>query len=72
LCAAQGLDFRAPLRPGAGIAAAHAAIRQRVAHLEEDRPPAPDIAAVRTLVHDGDLLANGATQRAMAGAPTDA
>jgi histidine ammonia-lyase len=72
LCAAQGLDFRAPLRPGAGIAAAHAAIRRRVAHLEEDRPPAPDIAAVRTLVHDGDLLANGATQRAVAGAPTDA
>ena len=23
LCAAQGLDFRAPLRPGAGVAAAH-------------------------------------------------
>jgi histidine ammonia-lyase len=66
LCAAQGLDFRAPLRPGAGVATAHAAIRHRVRHLDEDRPPAPDIAALRQLVHAGDLLANGATQRAMA------
>jgi histidine ammonia-lyase len=74
LCAAQGLDFRAPLRPGAGVATAHAAIRHRVRHLDEDRPPAPDIAALRQLVHAGDLLANGATQRAMAAAPgsTDA
>jgi histidine ammonia-lyase len=69
LCAAQGLDFRAPLRPGTGVAAAHATVRRRVAHLDEDRPPAPDIAAVRELVHAGDLLANGATQRAVA-APT--
>jgi histidine ammonia-lyase len=66
LCAAQGIDFRAPLRPGAGVAAAHAAIRARVAHLDADRPPAPDIAAARDLVHSGELLANGATQRAHA------
>jgi histidine ammonia-lyase len=66
LCAAQGIDFRAPLRPGAGIAAAHAAIRARVPHLDADRPPAPDIAAARALVHAGDMLANGATQRAHA------
>jgi histidine ammonia-lyase len=66
LCAAQGLDFRAPLRPGAGVAAAHAAVRDRVAHLDADRPPSPEIAAVRELVHSGALLANGATQRAHA------
>jgi histidine ammonia-lyase len=66
LCAAQGIDFRAPLRPGAAIGAAHAAIRTRVPHLDADRPPAPDIAAARALVHAGDLLANGATQRAHA------
>ena len=64
LCAAQGLDFRAPLRAGAGVARAHEIIRERVPHLDADRPPAPDIAAVRELVHAGDLLANGATQRA--------
>ena len=70
LCAAQGLDFRSPLRPGAGVATAHAAIRHRVPHLSDDRPPAPDIVALRALVHAGDLLANGATQRAMVG-PSD-
>jgi histidine ammonia-lyase len=53
LCAAQGIDFRAPLRPGASVAAAHAAIRSRVPHLAADRPPAPDIAAVRVLLREG-------------------
>ncbi|MEP7040828.1 MAG: histidine ammonia-lyase [Chloroflexota bacterium] len=57
LCASQGLDFRAPMRPGAGLARAHAALRKRVPHLVEDRSPAPDIAAARELVHSGDLLA---------------
>jgi len=57
LCAAQGLDFRGPMRPGRGVARAHALVRQRVSHLDEDRSPAPDIAAVRDLVHAGDLLA---------------
>ncbi len=56
LCAAQGLDFHAPMRPGAGVAQAHARIRERVPHLDADRSPAPDIAAVRKLVHAGELL----------------
>ena len=72
LCAAQGLDFRAPLRPGAGVATAHERIRGRVPHLADDRPPAPDIAVLRDLVHDGELLANGATQRAHDVSATDA
>jgi histidine ammonia-lyase len=66
LCAAQGLDFRSPLRPGVGVAAAHEAIRRRVEHLDADRPPAPDIAALRDLVHAGDLLANPGTAHAHA------
>jgi histidine ammonia-lyase len=66
LCAAQGLDFRAPLRPGSGVAAAHALLRTRVAHVGADRSPAPDITAARELIHSGDILANGATQRAHA------
>ena len=57
LCAAQGLDFRAPMLPGDGLARAHARLRDRVLHLDEDRSPAPDIAAVRELLHSGDLLA---------------
>jgi histidine ammonia-lyase len=59
LCAAQGLDFRAPLRPGAGVARAHEIVRGHVPHLDADRSPAPDIATVRALVHGGDLLATG-------------
>ena len=66
LCAAQGLDFRAPLRPGTGVARAHAIVRERVPHLGADRPPAPDIGTVRDLVHSGELLANSATQDAHA------
>jgi histidine ammonia-lyase len=62
LCAAQGLDFRAPLRPAPAVADAHRRIRERAAHLDGDRSPAPDIGSVRALIHDGDLLANGATQ----------
>jgi len=61
LCAARGIDLRAPLRPGAGIARAHAAIRDRVPGLDGDRSPAHDIGVLRELVHAGDLLANGVT-----------
>src|SRR5918992_1623066 len=39
VCAAQGIDFRAPLRPGEGVAAAHAAVRARVTPLDTDRAP---------------------------------
>ncbi|MDQ2674363.1 MAG: histidine ammonia-lyase, partial [Chloroflexota bacterium] len=67
-CAAQGLDFRAPMRPGAGVAAAHAAIRARLPHRSGDAPPAEEIATMRELIHAGDLLANGATARAHADA----
>jgi histidine ammonia-lyase len=62
LCAARGLDLRHPLRPGPGLRRAHERIRQRVPRLDADRPPAPDITAVRDLIHAGDLLANGVTQ----------
>jgi histidine ammonia-lyase len=58
LCAGQGLDFRvAELgRPGDGVAAAHARLRERVAHLDSDRDPGPDIAAALDLVRSGSLL----------------
>jgi histidine ammonia-lyase len=55
LCAAQGLDFHGPMRPGAGVARAYQAIRERVPHLAEDRSPSPDIAAMVELIHDGAL-----------------
>ena len=50
LCAAQGLDYRQPLRPSKAVADAHAAIRAIVPHLDEDRIPAPDIEAVAGLL----------------------
>ena len=57
LCAAQGLDFRAPVAPAPPLGRAHARLRARVPHLGADRPPAPDIAAIRELLRSGDLLA---------------
>ncbi len=52
---AAALDGQAPPQPGAGVAEAHARIRSRVAHLDRDREPGPDLAAATTLVHDGTL-----------------
>jgi histidine ammonia-lyase len=55
LCAAQALDFHAPLRPGVGPGAAHAAIRRLVPTRVADDPIGPDLEAVRSLVQDGSL-----------------
>jgi histidine ammonia-lyase len=54
LCACQALDCD-PGGPGELVAAAHAAVRERVTQLVEDRPPADDLAAVAPLVRDGSL-----------------
>jgi histidine ammonia-lyase len=53
MCGAQGIDFRAPLRPGRGVARAHALVRRVVAPLERDRVLAPDIAALADAVATG-------------------
>jgi histidine ammonia-lyase len=57
LVAAQALDFRRPLRPGRGVAAAHAAVREVVPTMEEDREIHRDIEAVSALIDSGALLA---------------
>jgi histidine ammonia-lyase len=57
LCAARGLDLRAPLRPGRGVAAAHAAIREAVPPMDGDRSPAPDLAALAAVIREGRLAA---------------
>jgi histidine ammonia-lyase len=57
LCAARGLDLRAPLIPGRGVRAAHAAVRSVVPALDGDRSPAPDIAALTIAVREGRLAA---------------
>ena len=56
MCAAQGLDFRAPLRPGRGVARAHAAVREIVARLHDDRVLSGDIAALSKAVAAGRFL----------------
>jgi histidine ammonia-lyase len=57
LCAAQGLDLGEPLRPGRGVAAAHALLRSLVPAMVEDRWLAPDLAVAEALVRDGRLVA---------------
>lgn len=56
LCAAQGIDLRRPLTTTKPLEAVHAAIRKVVPPMMVDRPLAPDIAAVRTLIDDGTLI----------------
>jgi histidine ammonia-lyase len=55
LCAAQGLDLLRPLRPGPGVASVHQRVRAAVARLDEDRPPAPDLARLAALIAAGGL-----------------
>jgi histidine ammonia-lyase len=55
LCACQALDLRAPLTTSAPLARVHARIRSRVATLESDRPPAPDLSTLTELIAAGDL-----------------
>ena len=56
LVAAQALDFRQPLRPGRGVAAAHRLLRESVPSLEVDREIHRDIEAVSRLIDSGALL----------------
>ncbi|MBU3028887.1 histidine ammonia-lyase [Paracoccus marinaquae] len=55
MCAAQGIEFRAPLKTSAPIARVIEAIRQRIATMGEDRYLAPDLAAAQAMVEDGTL-----------------
>jgi histidine ammonia-lyase len=55
ICAAQGVEARAPLTTSAPLRAALAALRARVPALAEDRFLAPDIEAAAALVRDGAL-----------------
>ncbi len=49
---AQGRDYR----PGKGVAAAHRAIREAVAFLDEDRELSADLAAIQRLVQSGAVV----------------
>lgn len=53
--AAQALDFR-DFTPGIGTRAGHAAVREVVEHLDEDRPLYRDHNAMKAAVHDCTVL----------------
>jgi len=55
LCAAQGIDFRAPLRPGLAIRQVLLQLRERVGRLDVDRPPSIDLDAGLMLIREGVL-----------------
>ncbi len=52
LCACQAIDCD-PGEPGPAVAAVHAAVRERVAPLVTDRPPADDLDAILPVIADG-------------------
>lgn len=56
LCAAQGIEFRAPLATSQPLQLVLARLRQDVATLTEDRYLAPDLEAASQLVAGADLI----------------
>lgn len=62
IAAAQALDIRG-VKPGIGVAAAHAFIREKIAHLDEDRPLFPDNDTMFDILKSGELL--GAVEAAI-------
>jgi histidine ammonia-lyase len=57
LVGAQGCDFYAPLESSARLEALRAAVRERIAHLDDDRHLQPDIEAAIALVRSGAVIA---------------
>jgi histidine ammonia-lyase len=56
MCAAAGVEFRAPLRTSAPLAAAIARLRAEIAPLDQDRYLAPDLAKAAELVRTDALV----------------
>ncbi|HET7365079.1 MAG TPA: histidine ammonia-lyase [Burkholderiales bacterium] len=53
LAAAQGIDFRAPLRTSSRLQQVHALVRSKVGFYDHDRYFAPDITAIQALIEAG-------------------
>ena len=56
LCAAQALDFRAPLKAGVGPRTAHAIVREEITHAEQDRLFGKDIEVSLALLRSQRVL----------------
>ncbi|MBA3557080.1 MAG: histidine ammonia-lyase [Gemmatimonadaceae bacterium] len=63
MCAAQAIDYRAPLKPGTRLVSAHATVRAFVPPLGRDRVLGGDIAQLAAAIEMGafELLASGGT-----------
>ena len=57
ICAAEGLDHRAPLAPGGGVKAAHGSVRKLVAPLTDDRSMTAEIERVVDAIQKGEFTA---------------
>jgi histidine ammonia-lyase len=57
LTASQALDFRQPLKPGAGVLAAHHFLRQRIPHAHQDYEVRNDLETCADLLRQGELSA---------------
>jgi histidine ammonia-lyase len=55
LAASQALDLLSPLTTSVALQRVHAAIRKTVPTLDEDRPPAPDIEKISSLIASGEI-----------------
>jgi histidine ammonia-lyase len=55
MCAAEGIEYRRPLRAGRGVERAYERIRDRVPRLSGDRSLGPDLDAVSELVRNGSF-----------------
>jgi histidine ammonia-lyase len=53
ICAAEGIDHRAPLQPASRTGQGRDTVRTVVPRLDRDRPPGPFIEAVARLVESG-------------------
>ena len=56
MCASQGIDYLAPLKPSEPLQKAHSVIRKVVSKLEDDRPLSPDIAKIKELLSTRSII----------------
>ena len=59
MCAAQGLDYRLPLKPGRGALHAHRKVRKLLGPLEADRVLSPDIEILSDAIARGSFTGEG-------------
>ena len=55
LCACQAINLLSPLASSDSLMQVHAAVRQHVAMLGDDRPPAPDLDRIAEMIQSGTL-----------------